>query len=143
MRGAASEVAMIALGSNLGDRDAHLAHARRRIATLPGTRLLAESAIEETMPLGGMAQPPYLNQVVAAATSLAPRELLAALRAVEDERGRTRDGRWEARTLDCDLVSYGGVRSDDPELTLPHPGLATRDFWQREVAAVERAMRAS
>ena len=143
MRGAASEVAMIALGSNLGDRDAHLAHARRRIATLPGTRLLAESAIEETMPLGGMAQPPYLNQVVAAATSMAPRELLAALRAVEDERGRTRDGRWEARTLDCDLVSYGGVRSDDPELTLPHPGLATRDFWQREVAAVERAMRAS
>ena len=143
MRGAASEVAMIALGSNLGDRDAHLAHARRRIAAFPGTRLLAESAIEETMPLGGMAQSPYLNQVVAVATSMAPRELLAALRAVEDECGRTREGRWEARTLDCDLVSYGDVRSDDAELTLPHPGLAARDFWQREVAAVERAMRAS
>lgn len=134
---------MIALGSNLGDRDAHLAHARRRIAALPGTRLLAESAIEETMPLGGMPQPPYLNQVVAAATSLQPRELLAALHAVEDERGRRRTGRWEARTLDCDLVSYGAVRVDDPELTLPHPGLATRDFWQRGVAAVQRTIRAS
>lgn len=141
MRDGTTEMAVIALGSNLGDRDAHLAHARRGIAALPGTRLLAESAVEETAPLGGMAQPPYLNQVVAVATSLSPRQLLAALRAIEDERGRARGERWGARTLDCDLVSYGAERSDDPALTLPHPGLATRDFWQRGVAAVRRAMR--
>ncbi|MEO7965060.1 MAG: 2-amino-4-hydroxy-6-hydroxymethyldihydropteridine diphosphokinase [Gemmatimonadaceae bacterium] len=137
------DVAIIALGSNLGDRDAHLAFARRRMASLPASRLVAESAIEETLPLGGMQQPPYLNQVVALETSLPPRELLTMLHALENERGRRRSMRWGARTLDLDLVRYGHAESTDPTLTLPHPGFSSRDFWQRGVAAVLRQLSAS
>lgn len=131
-----ASVAFIALGSNLGDRDAHLSFARDRIAALPRSRLLALSAVEETPPLGGRAQPPYLNQMAAIATDLAPRELLAALHAIETARGRTREARWASRTLDLDVVAYDGVESDDPDLTLPHPGLTTRDFWQRQLDEV-------
>ncbi|MGH7578923.1 MAG: 2-amino-4-hydroxy-6-hydroxymethyldihydropteridine diphosphokinase, partial [Gemmatimonadales bacterium] len=79
----ARERAYIALGSNLGDRAGHLAAARAALAALPRTRLLAESAVEETVPLGGMDQPPYLNQMVLLETALAPRALLAACQAIE------------------------------------------------------------
>jgi 2-amino-4-hydroxy-6-hydroxymethyldihydropteridine diphosphokinase len=134
------DLAFVALGSNLGDRDAHLAHARRAIADLAGTRLLAASAVEETVPLGGLAQPPYLNQMVALETTLPPRALLAALHDIEAARGRQRAGRWESRTLDLDLVRFDAVECADADLRLPHPGLADRDFWQRELAAVERML---
>ncbi len=84
----------MALGSNLGDRAAHLAHARARLGALPGTRLVAASRVEETMPLGPVAQPPYLNQMVLLETSLTPAELLAHCLAIEVERGRARRERW-------------------------------------------------
>jgi 2-amino-4-hydroxy-6-hydroxymethyldihydropteridine diphosphokinase len=138
-----SEVAFIALGSNLGDRTGHLAFARERIAALPFTHLLAVSAVEETQPLGGRDQPPYLNQMVAVETSLLPRELLAKLHDIEEARGRRREERWASRTLDLDLVSYGDVSESGAELMLPHPGLHTRDFWQREVAEVRRKLSAA
>lgn len=128
----------VALGSNLGDRAAHLAHARRRLATLEGTRLLGASVIEETPPLENRKQPFYLNQMVALETSLAPRVLLAACRDVERESGRERREPWGSRTLDLDLVSYEGVTLGTPELTLPHPGLGRRPFWQRELAELGR-----
>lgn len=134
------EVAYIALGSNLGDRDAHLARARAAIAGLAGTSIVATSAVEETAPLGGMAQPPYLNQMIAVRTTLTPHALLSSLQAIEEAAGRQRTERWGARTLDCDLVAFGEVRSDDPSLTLPHPGITSRDFWQRELAAVRRVV---
>ena len=130
--------AYVALGSNLGDRAAMLAFARERLATLPGTRLCGASAIEETEPLGGLAQPLYLNQMVALETELAPRELLAACPAIEAAAGRERKVRWESRQLDLDLVRYGELSLHDPELVLPHPGLAERAFWQRELAELER-----
>lgn len=132
-------VVYVALGSNLGDRDAHLAHARRAIGALAGTRIFAESAVEETEPLGGMAQPSYLNQMIALETELAPRPLLEALRRIEDGRGRTREGKWASRTLDLDIVAVDGVTSSDPELLLPHPGIGSRDFWQRGLAALGRS----
>ena len=72
---AAAERAFIALGSNLGDREGHLAAARAALAALPRTRLVAASRVEETAPLGGMDQPPYLNQMVALETALEPRTL--------------------------------------------------------------------
>jgi 2-amino-4-hydroxy-6-hydroxymethyldihydropteridine diphosphokinase len=80
---AASERAYIALGSNLGDRAEHLAAARAALAALPGTRILAASEVEETAPLAGMDQPPYLNQMVLLETSLDPRALRAACLAIE------------------------------------------------------------
>jgi 2-amino-4-hydroxy-6-hydroxymethyldihydropteridine diphosphokinase len=128
-----TDIAYVALGSNLGDRARYLADARSALAQLPTSRLLAESRIEETEPLGGAQQPRYLNQMVKLETALSPRELLARLHDIELRLGRTRGERWASRTIDLDLVRYDDVASDDPALRLPHPGLATRDFWQREL----------
>lgn len=129
-----SNRAFVALGSNLGDRGAHLALGRERLAALPGTTLLGASAIEETAPLGGREQPAYLNQMVVLDTTLPPEDLLAACHAIEAAAGRRRRERWASRTLDLDLVRYGTLALSRPGLTLPHPGIATRDFWQRELA---------
>ena len=128
--------AYVALGSNLGDRHAYLALARDRLARLPGTALLGVSPIDETEPLGGLDQPPYLNQMVALETTLAPRALLEACQRIEAEAGRHRRERWASRTLDLDLVRFGDLLMDEPGLTLPHPGLGQRAFWREELAAL-------
>lgn len=133
--------AYVALGSNLGDRAAHLAHARARLAALPDTRLVAASQVEETAPLGPVpGGGPYLNQMVLLETTLAPAELLARCLAIEAERGRVRGGgteRWGPRTLDLDIVRFGARAVREPGLTIPHPELANRDFWLREIAELE------
>jgi 2-amino-4-hydroxy-6-hydroxymethyldihydropteridine diphosphokinase len=134
---AARERAYVALGSNLGDRAGHLAAARAALAALPRTRLVAESRVEETAPLGGMEQPAYLNQMILLETALDPRALLAACQAIERSRGRVRGERWGARTLDLDLVRYGHRRIAEPDLIIPHPELSNRDFWIRELAELE------
>lgn len=131
------EPVFLALGSNLGDRAEHLRMARDAIAALPGTRLLAASAVEETAPLGGMDQPPYLNQMLLVETGLGPRRLLEACQEIERRAGRVRAGRWGPRTLDVDIVRYGERTIAEPDLILPHPGLADRDFWRRELAELE------
>ncbi len=135
-----AERAYVALGSNLGDRAAHLDRARVALTLLPSTRLVAVSSIEETAPLGAMAQPPYLNQMVALDTTLGPALLLAALHTIERAQGRVRGARWGARTIDLDLVRYGERRVHTRALTLPHPGIASRAFWQRELAELARAL---
>jgi len=134
---AARERAYVALGSNLGDRAGHLAAARAALAALPRTRLVAESRVEETAPLGGMEQPAYLNQMILLETALDPRALLAACQAIERSRGRVRGERWGARTLDLDIVRYGHRRIAEPDLIIPHPELSNRDFWVRELAELE------
>ena len=131
------ELAYLALGSNLGDRAAYLDQARTAIAALPGTKLVAESAVEETSPLGGLDQPAYLNQMVLIETGLEPHALLAACQEIERRAGRVRGERWDARTLDVDIVRYGQRTVTEPDLVIPHPGLADRDFWQRELAELE------
>ena len=131
------ELAYLALGSNLGDRAAYLDGARRAVDALPGTRVLAASAVEETVPLAGMDQPPYLNQMLLVETGLDPHALLAACQEIERRAGRVRDGRWGPRTLDVDIVRYGHRTITEPDLVIPHPGLADRDFWQRELAELE------
>lgn len=125
--------AFVALGSNLGERDAHLRVGRGALAALPETRLVAASRIEETVPLGPPGQGPYLNQMVLLRTALSPHALLNACQAIERRAGRVRDQRWGARTLDLDIVRYGDRRVEEPHLTLPHPELARRAFWQREL----------
>ena len=131
---AAPERVYVALGSNLGDREAHLENGRLALASLPRTRLLAASSIEETAPLGGKQQPPYLNQMVLLETGLEPHALLEACQAIELAEGRERTERWDSRTLDLDIVKYGTRHVRDPDLIIPHPGLSTRDFWRRELA---------
>jgi 2-amino-4-hydroxy-6-hydroxymethyldihydropteridine diphosphokinase len=131
------ERAYVALGSNLGDREAHLAHARARLTALPHTRLVAASSVDETLPLGPVAQGPYLNQMVLLETTLPPADLLAQCRRIEAERGRERRERWGPRTLDLDIVRYGTRTVREPDLTIPHPELPNRDFWKREIAELE------
>ena len=130
----------VAMGSNLGDRAGSLAAARAAISLLPATRLAAASAVEETIPFGASAQGPYLNQMLAIETALAPLALLEALQAIERRLGRVRRERWGARTIDLDLVRYGAVTMRTRALVLPHPGLPTRDFWRRELAELDRLL---
>ncbi len=120
--------AVIALGANLGDARAALAGAVEAMRRMPELEILAESSVYSTAPIGGVEQPDYLNAVVIAETSLAPRDLLDALHGIEADWHRTREVRWGPRTLDLDLIDYRGVTSDDPELTLPHPRAHERAF---------------
>ena len=137
MAPAARERVYVALGSNLGDRAAHLQHARQALAALPGTALIATSSAEETAPLAGMEQPPYLNQMVLLETELTPRALLQAGQAIERQAGRVRTVRWGPRTLDIDIVRFGDRRLAEPDLIIPHPELPNRDFWLRELAELQ------
>lgn len=126
-------IAYIALGTNLGAREEYLANARALIAALPGSRLLAQSVIEETAPLGPAGQGNYLNQMVALETSLTPDALLEHLLRIERLLGRVRGEKWGPRTIDLDIVQFGNHAVNSERLTLPHPQLPNRDFWQREL----------
>jgi 2-amino-4-hydroxy-6-hydroxymethyldihydropteridine diphosphokinase len=134
------DVAYVALGSNLGDRRQHLSVARAAIARLQGTKVLAETEPEETQPFGPPGQGPYLNQMIAIETELEPHALLRALQEIETLAGRVRTARWGARTLDLDIVKFAAQQVDDADLTVPHPGLRDRDFWQRELAELEASI---
>jgi 2-amino-4-hydroxy-6-hydroxymethyldihydropteridine diphosphokinase len=120
-------VTVIALGSNLGDRLAHLQSGVD--AMVPrGLTPLVVSSVYETDPVGGPEQDPYLNAVVIAVTFLDPQEVLAACQSIEAERDRSRDVRWGPRTLDLDVIAYDDIESSDPTLTLPHPRAHERAF---------------
>ena len=129
-----TDVAYIALGSNLGNRDLALARARAAIAAIRDTRLIAATEVEETEPIGPIAQGKFLNQMVAVSTTLPPRTLLAALHRIERAAGRVRASRWGPRTLDLDIVMIEGKEYADEALVIPHPELPNRDFWQRELS---------
>ena len=130
------DVAYIALGSNLGQREVFLAQARRAIAALAGTRVLGQTDAEETAPIGPVAQGPFLNQMIAIETELSPRDLLTELHRIEVGAGRVRKERWGPRTLDLDIVLFEKQSVREPGLIVPHPELSNRDFWLRELAAL-------
>jgi 2-amino-4-hydroxy-6-hydroxymethyldihydropteridine diphosphokinase len=134
--------AAIALGSNLGDRRAHIWAAIDALAALPGTRLLAASDLIETDPVGPAPQGPYLNAAALIATTLPPRALLDHLLAIEHGRGRQRSAgqRWGPRTLDLDLLLYGDMVISEPGLIVPHPHLHTRDFVLLPLAQIAAGM---
>lgn len=134
-----TDVAYIALGSNLGNRELALSRARAAIAAIRDTRLIAATEVEETEPIGPVAQGKYLNQMVAISTTLPPRTLLAALHRIERAAGRVRAVRWGPRTLDLDIVMFDAKEYSDDVLTVPHPELPNRDFWQRQLAELRGA----
>lgn len=114
----------LSLGSNLGDRRAHLAQA---VDSLPD--VVAVSSVYETEPLGGPGdQGPYLNLVVELHTTISPRALLAICHRIEASSGRVRAERWGARTLDIDIIWVDGVEMDEESLTIPHPRWRERRF---------------
>ena len=119
---------VLALGSNLGDRQDILQGAVDAIVGLPGVRVTAVSPVYQTVPVGGPAQPDYLNAVVLADAALPARELLDRLHEIEAAFDRVRLVRWGPRTLDIDIIVFDSERSDDPELTLPHPRAHERAF---------------
>ncbi len=119
----------ISIGSNLGNPRQQVQSAFQRLARLPHTRQVTSSPIYRTAPIGGPCnQPDYINAVARLKTTLTPNRLLNALQAIESAQGRTRAVRWEARTLDLDLLLYGELICDDPLLTVPHPRLHERAF---------------
>ncbi len=122
--------AAVALGSNLGDRSAHIANARAALESLPATRLVAFSEVFQTEPVGVIDQGRFLNAAALLSTNLAPGELLAHLHAIERSAGRDRSlvPRFGPRTLDLDLLLYDQTVLDRPDLTLPHPRMLERAF---------------
>ena len=119
--------AYLLLGSNLGDRAAILREARRQLAATAGI-LEATSGLYETAAWGLEDQPAFLNQTVRVRTTLLPEVLLDVCLQVEQQAGRTRRIRWDARTLDVDILLYDNLVLDTPRLTLPHPRLPERRF---------------
>jgi 2-amino-4-hydroxy-6-hydroxymethyldihydropteridine diphosphokinase len=113
----------LSLGSNLGDRRAHL---RQAVDSLPD--LVAVSPLYETDPVGGPSQGAYLNLVARLDTTLAPRALLAICHRIEANAERVREERWGPRTLDIDIIWMDGIIQDDEQLTLPHPRWKDRRF---------------
>ncbi|WP_165985993.1 2-amino-4-hydroxy-6-hydroxymethyldihydropteridine diphosphokinase [Streptomyces sp. YIM 98790] len=122
--------AVLSIGGNLGNRLDSLQGAVDALADTPGLRVKAVSPVYETAPWGVPAdsQPAYFNAVVIVRTTLPPTSLLERAQAIEEAFERVRDERWGPRTLDIDLISYQGVHSDDPRLTLPHPRAHERAF---------------
>ena len=133
-RSLAARRAVVSLGSNLGNRAANLRRALAALSRLPRTRLLDASAVVETEPLGvprRFAGMKFLNQAAAFETELGPFDFSRAMHAVEDRMGRVRTVRNGPRTIDIDLIDFGGVRMRSRELTLPHPRAVKRDFVMR------------
>lgn len=132
--------AVLALGSNLGERNDTLSEAVADLVDRPEVRLLAVSPVVQTKAVGGPAgQPDFLNMVITVETSLPPHELLRHCQAVENKHLRVREVRWGPRTLDVDIITYGDLTSDDPDLTLPHPRAAVRAFVLYPWALIEPA----
>lgn len=119
--------AVLALGSNLGDRLATLRSALAALAASPGVHVVAVSGVVETDPVGPQ-QPDYLNAVVLVRTTLSAHGLLAACQRVEDGHGRVRTVRWGARTLDVDVLDYAGAVLAGDRLEVPHPRAHERAF---------------
>ncbi|MFA5939888.1 MAG: 2-amino-4-hydroxy-6-hydroxymethyldihydropteridine diphosphokinase [Sinimarinibacterium sp.] len=118
--------AWIGLGANLGDPPAQLRTALEQIAQLG--ELQAVSPFYRSAPMGPADQPEYCNAVCRLATALSPLELMRQLLAIERRMGRIRGAKWGPRTIDLDLLHVDGERSDTADLTLPHPGIAERNF---------------
>ncbi|MBE0501400.1 MAG: 2-amino-4-hydroxy-6-hydroxymethyldihydropteridine diphosphokinase [Desulfuromonadales bacterium] len=121
--------AYLGFGSNLGDCLSTLREARQLLHATPGIRVIAVSALYHTTPVGGpLDQPNYLNGVIAIGTTLEPLPLLHCCQQLEERFGRKRAIRWEARTLDIDLLLYADQVIDTIELQLPHPRISERGF---------------
>lgn len=122
--------AYVALGANLGDREATIRAAVTELADVPGIEVAAVSTLRETDPVGYLDQPRFLNGAAALETTLDPRALLDVLLAVERRFGRSRADvpAQGPRTLDLDLLLYGSAELDEPGLTVPHPRLHERRF---------------
>ena len=133
--------AYVGLGANLGDREATLRSAVGALGAEDGIEVVAVSSLRDTEPVGVVGQPRYLNGAVALDTTLAARELLERLLAIEQRFGRVRvPGEHGPRTLDLDLLLYGEERIDEPGLSVPHPRLHERRFVLEPLAELDPSL---
>lgn len=136
--------AVVSLGSNIEPRADYLDRARDALAALPSTRLVKASSVIETEPVGVPAEfaaMKFLNQVAVFETGLDAFEFSRRMHAIEDGLGRVRTVRNGPRTIDIDLIDFGGQVVDTPELTLPHPRAANRDFVLRPLAELRISLK--
>lgn len=121
--------AVLALGSNLGERNDTLSAAVAELVDSPDVRLRDVSPVVQTKAVGGPHnQPDFLNMVLEIETTLDPYQLLDLCHVVENNHHRVRDVRWGPRTLDVDIITFGQLVSEDPVLTIPHPRAHERAF---------------
>ena len=148
--------AYVALGANIGDREASLQEALRKMAGTPGVQVLRISAVYETEPVGCTDQPAFLNMAAALAVNISPEQLLEQLLKIEKEMGRVRTVRWGPRTIDLDLLLYEDAVMNTEYLTLPHPRMEERAFvlvplrevwpqdrefpWEQKMASLQAQM---
>jgi 2-amino-4-hydroxy-6-hydroxymethyldihydropteridine diphosphokinase len=121
-------VAYIGVGANLGDPLAQCRQGLRLLGEVPGVRLLRRSSWYRTEPVGPADQPWFINAVAEIRTSLSPRELLEAVKAIEERMGRRTAAHWGPRAIDLDLLLYGQTVLEEPGLIVPHPELHRRRF---------------
>ena len=121
-------IAFVGLGSNLDDPDSQVRQALAALGRLPRTRLLAQSSLYRSAPLGHADQPDFINAVAQVRTGLAPRALLDALHGIEQAHGRERSFRNAPRSLDLDLLLYDDAAIGEPGLDVPHPRMHERAF---------------
>ena len=127
----------IGIGSNEGDRLAHISRAIKALGAVGGVHVVQMATIIETEPVGGPPQGPYRNTVVELDTVLAPRELLSALKAVEQQLGRKPGSqRWGPRTIDLDILLYDDQVLKTPTLVIPHPRMHERQFVLEPLAQI-------
>ena len=120
--------AYLGIGSNLGDRLAHLQSAIDGLDATEGVDVIAVSSVYETDPVGGPEQDEYLNAVVAVETTRTPRQLLELAHQLESQAERVRTERWGPRTLDVDVLLVGDLEVQEPDLEIPHPRMWERGF---------------
>ena len=130
------ETVLIGLGSNVGDRAAHIRFALKEIARLPKTRLVRSSALHTTRPVGGPQQRDFLNAAAVLRTQLSLMALLIEFKRLEAARGRKPGRRWGPRPLDCDLLFYGRRRCRSRFLSIPHPHALRRRFVLAPLAEI-------
>jgi 2-amino-4-hydroxy-6-hydroxymethyldihydropteridine diphosphokinase len=137
-----STIAYIGLGANLGEREATIAEALRRLDGDEQTSVLSSTLPIETEPVGYEDQPRFLNAAAKLSTTRSPRELLELLLATERDLGRVRgEGpRYGPRTIDLDLLLYGNETIDEPALVVPHPRLHVRRFVLEPLADLDPAL---
>lgn len=135
-----TKIAYIGLGSNLDDPEQQLLRAFGELDELPATRLVARSSLYRNPPMGPAGQPDYINAAARLETGLLPDALLQAMQQLERAHDRCAGERWGPRTLDLDLLLYAQVQINNETLTVPHPGIAERNFVLYPLAELDATL---
>ncbi|HHJ17603.1 MAG TPA: 2-amino-4-hydroxy-6-hydroxymethyldihydropteridine diphosphokinase [Gammaproteobacteria bacterium] len=132
--------AFIGLGSNLDDPGAQVCKALRELDEIPHTRVSAVSPLYRSAPMGPQNQPDYVNAVAQLQTALGAEQLLDALQAIEQAHDRRRGEHWGPRTLDLDILLFGDSTLQTDRLSVPHPGIAQRNFVLYPLADIDATL---